>query len=93
MKIYREWRISGDSEWLRDIWPKVISSMDYCIDQWDPRKKGVLEEPQHNTYDIQFWGPNGMLTGFYLGALSAMIQMGEAIRITSYNVCYTKLLR
>ena len=76
MKIYREWRISGDSTWLADIFPKVKKSMDYCIRQWDPRHKGVVEEPHHNTYDIEFWGPDGMCTGFYLGALKAMLEMG-----------------
>src|SRR5690349_20612101 len=55
MKVYREWRISGDSTWLADIFPKVKKSMDYCIRQWDPRHKGVVEEPHHNTYDIEFW--------------------------------------
>ena len=23
MKVYRDWRISGDTEWLRGLWPKV----------------------------------------------------------------------
>ena len=40
---------------------------------------GVLEEPHHNTYDIEFWGPNGMCTSFYLGALQAAVTMGEAL--------------
>jgi uncharacterized protein (DUF608 family) len=79
MKVYREWRISGDKEWLKSIWPNVKLSLDYCINKWDPRRKGYLEEPQHNTYDIQFWGPNGMCTSFYLGALSAAIVMGNAM--------------
>ena len=79
MKVYRDWRISGDTDWLKSIWPKVKSSMDYCIKIWDPRGKGILEEPQHNTYDIQFWGPNGMLTSFYLGALTSFIKMGETM--------------
>src|SRR6185437_11442375 len=76
MKVYREWRISGDSDWLKDIYPKVKKSIDYCIRQWDPRHKGVIEEPHHNTYDIEFWGPDGMHTSFYLGALKAMTEMG-----------------
>jgi hypothetical protein len=50
--------------------------MDYCIRTWDPKGKGVLEEPHHNTYDIEFWGPDGMCTSFYLGALTAIIKMG-----------------
>lgn len=75
MKVYREWRISGDSNWLKNIFPLVKTSMDYCIRTWDPRHKGIVEEPHHNTYDIEFWGPNGMITSFYLGALNAMIKM------------------
>ncbi|HEC03746.1 MAG TPA: hypothetical protein ENI81_09445, partial [Phycisphaerales bacterium] len=54
MKVYREWRISGDTLWLEEIWPKVKISLDYCIRTWDPRGKGVLEEPHHNTYDIEY---------------------------------------
>src|SRR5690606_37877072 len=30
-------------------------------------------------YDIEFWGPDGMCTSFYLGALQAAILMGEAL--------------
>lgn len=80
MKIYREWRISGDTEWLKKIFPMVKVSLDYCIATWDPRERGVLEEPHHNTYDIEFWGPDGMCTSFYLGALQAAIKMGTALK-------------
>ena len=79
MKIHREWRISGDTVWLNKMWAQVKQSMDYCIKTWDPKHKGVLEEPHHNTYDIEFWGPEGMCTGFYLGALSAISKIGEAL--------------
>jgi hypothetical protein len=79
MKVFREWRISGDTEWLRGLWPKVRKSLDYCIETWDPGHKGLVEEPHHNTYDIEFWGPDGMCTSFYLGALTAAIQMGKAL--------------
>jgi len=80
MKVYREWRISGDSQWLKELFPKVKASMDYCINTWDPRHKGILEEPHHNTYDIEFWGPDGMCTSFYLGALLSVSQMGEFLK-------------
>ncbi|MFC1725622.1 GH116 family glycosyl hydrolase [candidate division KSB1 bacterium] len=79
MKMYREWRISGDLQWLKNLWPNVKQSMEYCIDTWDPKRKGVLEEPHHNTYDIEYWGPDGHCTSFYLGALAAAIKMGEAL--------------
>jgi uncharacterized protein (DUF608 family) len=77
MKVYRDWRISGDNKWLRELYPLVKASMDYCIHTWDPRHTGTLEEPHHNTYDIEFWGPDGMCTSFYLGALLSISEMGE----------------
>ena len=36
-------------------------------------------EPHHNTYDIEFWGPDGMCTGFYLAALTAALRMADAL--------------
>jgi len=38
-----------------------------------------VEEPHHNTYDIEFWGPDGMCTSFYLGALRSAAAMGKAL--------------
>jgi uncharacterized protein (DUF608 family) len=79
MKVFREWRISGDTEWLRAMWPHVNRSLDYCIETWDPRQHGLVEEPHHNTYDIEFWGPDGLCTSFYLGALQAAVKMAAAL--------------
>jgi len=79
MKVYREWRISGDTAWLRKLWPQVKNSLNYCISTWDPEHKGVVEEPHHNTYDIEFWGAEGMCTSFYLGALQAAVIMGKSM--------------
>jgi hypothetical protein len=92
MKMHREWRISGDTNWLKALWPRVKKSMDYCIQTWDPKGKGILEEPHHNTYDIEFWGPDGMCTSFYLGALYAMTRMGAALNddISRYQELYDK---
>lgn len=77
MKVYREWRIMGDINWLKMMYPAVKKSMDYCIRTWDPREVGAVEEPHHNTYDIEFWGANGMITSFYVGALQAICLMGK----------------
>ncbi|MBO9732796.1 MAG: hypothetical protein J7623_29405 [Chitinophaga sp.] len=92
MKVYREWRISGDTAWLQEMYPLVKVSMDYCIRTWDPRGKGVVEEPHHNTYDIEFWGATGMCTSFYLGALQAFALMGTALSkdVSSYMALYEK---
>lgn len=92
MKMYRDWRISGDTQWLKELYPKVKQSLDFCIEAWDPLHKGVLEEPHHNTYDIEFWGPDGMCTSFYLGALTAIVEMGNALDedVSLYKELYEK---
>ncbi len=92
IKVYRDWRISGDTNWLRSIWDKVIQSMNYCINQWDSNQEGILKEPHHNTYDIEFWGPDGMCSSFYLGALKAAYEMGKALGedCTEYLELYKK---
>ncbi|MCC5844380.1 MAG: hypothetical protein JJU05_09030 [Verrucomicrobia bacterium] len=79
MKVYRDWQIGGCSEWLHRLYPLVRRSIDYCIETWDPDRRGALFEPHHNTYDIEFWGPDGMCTGIYLGALAAMAEMAAAL--------------
>ena len=92
MKAYREWRISGNTNWLKGIFPNICKSMDYCIKVWDPRETGALEEPHHNTYDIEFWGPDGMCTSFYIGALQAIVLMGKALNedVSSYETLMAK---
>lgn len=79
IKLYREWRISGDTPWLGKLWPAAKASLDYCISLWDPDETGLIVEPHHNTYDIEFWGPDGLCTSFYLGALKAASLMAEAL--------------
>ncbi|MDB5004332.1 MAG: hypothetical protein JWQ34_2557 [Mucilaginibacter sp.] len=92
MKVHREWRISGDNEWLKQIYPKVQASLDYCSKTWDPKGRGVVEEPHHNTYDIEFWGPTGFATSFYLGALNSLITMGKFLEkdVQKYETLYAK---
>ena len=79
MKVFRDWQISGDQDWLKKMYPLAKRSLDYCIRTWDPDHRGALFEPHHNTYDIEFWGADGMCTSIYLGALSAFAQMAQAV--------------
>ncbi|MDR2058274.1 MAG: hypothetical protein LBP83_08385 [Dysgonamonadaceae bacterium] len=92
MKTHRDWRIYGNNDWLAKMYPALKQSMDYCIRTWDPRETGALEEPHHNTYDIEFWGPDGMCTSFYTGALQAITLMGKALGedVSPYETLLTK---
>jgi uncharacterized protein (DUF608 family) len=91
MKVYRDWQISGDAAWLKRMYPLAKRSIDYCIATWDPDHRGALFEPHHNTYDIEFWGPDGMCTSIYLGALSAMAKMADAVGETGDAPAYSDL--
>ena len=91
VKAYRDWRISGDDKWISDMYGQIKQSMDYCIKTWDPRHEGALEEPHHNTYDIEFWGPDGMCTSFYTAALTCFVEISKYLGIKCKD--YEKLLK
>ena len=91
MKVFRDWQISGDFDWLKKMVPLAKRSLDYCIRTWDPDRRGALFEPHHNTYDIEFWGPDGMCTSIYLGALSAFSEMAAALGHTEDAASYGDL--
>ncbi|MHC4915690.1 MAG: GH116 family glycosyl hydrolase [Planctomycetota bacterium] len=94
MKVYREWQLCGDDDWLRGLWPDVKKSLEFARSFWDRDGDGVLEGSQHNTYDIEFFGPNTMCTTFYLGALRAAEEiaryLGEEERAAEYRALYEK---
>ena len=79
IKVYREWRISGDTDWMRRLWPRVQDSLNYCIRTWDPDREGWLKEPHLTTYDQHFWGADSLCMSLYLGALKAGILMGQSL--------------
>ena len=75
LRAYREWKLSGDSSFLTDIWGRVKAAMDFSIRTWDPDEDGLPEAQQSNTYDIEFYGPNPMMAMIYCGALKACAEM------------------
>jgi non-lysosomal glucosylceramidase len=92
LKVYREWLLCGDDAWLERLWPHAKRALEYAWKYWDRDKDGVMEGIQHNTYDIEFYGPNTMMGGFYLGALRAAQEMarhlGEEAKADEYRVLY-----
>jgi uncharacterized protein (DUF608 family) len=79
INLYRDWQLSGDQAFLLKLWPQAKKALDYAWTSWDADKDGLMEGEQHNTYDIEFYGPNSMMGGFYLGALLAGSKMAEAV--------------
>ena len=81
LKAYREWKLSGDRAFLDSIWPNVKKALAFAWtakkDAWDADKDGVMEGPQGNTMDVDYWGPNPQMAFWYLGALKAGAAMAR----------------
>lgn len=92
ISLYRDWQISGDLNFLKKLWPKAKEALEYAWLAWDKDRDGLLEDEQHNTYDIEFYGPNSMLSGFYLGALEAGARMAEAVGDRKSAASYRQVL-
>jgi non-lysosomal glucosylceramidase len=79
MKMYRDWQLSGDDQRLRELWPGVRKALEFCWIEggWDADRDGVMEGCQHNTMDVEYYGPNPQMGIWYLGALRAAEEMAR----------------
>lgn len=93
MKVYIDWQLSGDRGFLVEFWPKVKRAIEFAWipGGWDANKDGVLEGVQHNTYDVEFYGPNPLCCIYYLGALRAAEEMARAMDDTAAAAEYRRL--
>ncbi len=80
MKVYLDWQLSGDAEFLKEFWAKAKRALEFAWvpGGWDADRDGVMEGVQHNTYDVEFYGPNPLCSIYYLGALRAAEEMARA---------------
>lgn len=99
IKLYREWKLSGDNQWLEDNWNNIKKILEYAWsdknpDKWDFNKDGILEGRQHHTLDMEMFGPSSWLEGMYLAALKAAAEMGEFLgdneKATEYKELFEK---
>lgn len=99
IKCYREWKISGDNEWLKANWDNIKKVLEYAWsdknpDAWDLNKDGVLEGRQHHTLDMEMFGPSSWLEGMYLAALKAAAEMGDflgdTVKAEEYRELFNK---
>lgn len=74
LKAYREHLCSADDAFLKRNWPRIKKALEFSIRQ-DGDDNGLIENSQHNTFDINFEGPNTFVGSMYIAALRA----GEAM--------------
>ncbi|WP_404436404.1 non-lysosomal glucosylceramidase [Microbacterium aerolatum] len=89
LRLHREWRFSGDDDFLAELWPAASRSLDYAIREWDRDGDGLLDGELHNTYDIEFHGIEPLANGILLAALRAGARMaahlGETDRAQDWS--------
>lgn len=97
IKCYREWKWSGDGDFLREVAPAAFKMLEYAWsehnpDGWDRDRDGILEGRQHHTLDMELFGPSSWLQGFYLLALDCAAEMADALgeceRAADYRALY-----
>lgn len=86
MKLYREWQLSGDNDFLASYWEQCKLALSYTWTEggWDADADGIMEGSQHNTMDVNYFGPNGQMTFWYMGALRAAEEMALAMKDKSF---------
>ena len=74
VKAYECWAKTGDDEWMRSLYPLVKKALEFSWVKggWDADCDGVMEGCQHNTMDVDYYGPNPQMEFLYLAALQAM---------------------
>ncbi len=81
LKLHRDWQLSGDDAWLRRLWPACRRSLEFAWIEggWDADRDGLCEGTQHNTMDVEYYGPNPVIQSWYLAALAAGAAMAQAV--------------
>ena len=98
IKCYREWKISGDDEWLTTHSESIFNMLEYAWseenpDRWDADMDGVLEGRQHHTLDLELFGPSSWLQGFYLLALDCGAKMAKHLGQEKRAELYSRLYK
>jgi uncharacterized protein (DUF608 family) len=79
--LYLDWRLSGNIETLKTLWPSARRSLEFAwlAGSWDADQDGVMEGCQHNTMDVEYFGPNPQMQSWYLAALRAMTELATVV--------------
>jgi non-lysosomal glucosylceramidase len=85
LRAYREHQMSADDAMLRALWPRVKKSLEFLISR-DAQGDGILDGPQHNTLDADWFGQVAWLSGLYLAALRAGEEMAREMGDEAFAV-------
>ncbi|HEY3562253.1 MAG TPA: GH116 family glycosyl hydrolase [Kribbella sp.] len=89
LRIYREHQMSKDSSFLRRVWPRVRTAVEFLVTHRDGADEdGIFRGSQWNTLDTEWFGEVPWISGLYVAALRAAAAMagevGDAASATRY---------
>jgi len=90
LKTYREHLMSKDNGFLDVAWPRVKKALEHAISH-DGNEDGLIEDSQHNTFDINFVGANTFVGSLYLAALRAGAAMAQIMGDREAAIRYTTI--
>jgi uncharacterized protein (DUF608 family) len=89
VQLYRDWKLSGDDDFLKSMWPGAVRALEYAFVQWDQDGDCVFEAEQHNTYDVEFFGMSSMTNSIFYAALKAAGEMARYLGDRELAVRYS----
>ncbi len=78
LRTCREHQMSADAQFLTRVWPRAKKALQFLMGK-DAGPDGLLDGPQHNTLDADWWGHIAWLSGLYLSALRAGEEMAREV--------------
>ena len=77
LRTYQAHKMFATADFLRANYGNIKKAIEYLINTNDPKERGVLTGPQHNTLDAAWYGEISWITSLYMAALHAGAAMAD----------------
>ncbi len=84
LKIYRDYLITGDLDFLERSWQHIKRLMEYILKDYYGDSKGIITRAQPNTYDCSIYGINTFIGLLNLTALLACEKIAFELNINEW---------
>ncbi|MFI5694515.1 GH116 family glycosyl hydrolase [Kribbella sp. NPDC051586] len=92
LRIYREHQMTKDTSFLRRVWPRVRTAVEFLITHRDGADEdGIFRGSQWNTLDTEWFGEVPWISGLYVASLRAAAAMAGDVGDTSAASRYTTI--
>ncbi|TES96308.1 MAG: hypothetical protein E3J90_08320 [Promethearchaeota archaeon] len=91
LKIYRDFLITNDREFLKRSWVYIEKLMDFIFREYENESDGLITKAQPNTYDCSIYGLNTFISSLNLVAFLVCEQIALELDIKNWaKICREK---